>query len=897
MEFSTLSKPVTKGLLKYGQYHFLLSLVGGLLELTEFFPAHKSFNLSDYQLLYRLLSSFKSANLLESFESKHLLNKKSTPGTGSFSTEFLHLATNALLELAERELASGNEVSLLALFKSFGVIFKDNTDIELNDLKDEVSELKKFLFVFSKLKKLHDEFFPAHSNSALTLNYALLVSLFCENNFSGMNTLRDTLSRMLLSSVKAYALNSKSLTPHERTKISRLLKYTMPALKAMHISPRDETILALYFTELSSKQEGRIIEKAAEASVPVLAPKVSLPLVDNVTLDEAIPLLNKKKKSKKGGKNKKTKPRTTVCQEEQSNGFMPLCSEATLTDTVSAPQKQAFIPAKVSQNKDRLIKNNRINLSPQEKSSELTPKEKQAIVSINHVEALQPLTNETKTQEDSQYLSKEDNEGFQEVISRRQFRKVKKHSLNAKVTQSSPQFFKQAKKPFIEESKPVQVLEVEEVNKAFTAFKTADFPSLDKSTQSIAMLSCNKEEPHLLLDNVDHKPSTNVSMGMSSQQFYQPAPAILKAKLPELLNQFSFKIQTHFGVPLILTGKSVSVLLSGQGIIHDYDCVIGNIDLPSLKKTLSDWGHEALLRSKTHPILMLSLGEGSNKIDIDISSLTYSMTTDFKRALYEDASKRDLLNTTLHLPLEKGESAYYYIYDTVGALRLFQTVGHVIEINPILELEARKTPDNDFFKTDPIRFLRVMKEYIEQEGCGYLIGPLLTQYQSFIHTYFYQHELWNDFFHNQEKSRLNRSQFQTKLSSLFTRYSLDNIFLVFSRYNIIEGLTGLDKTTINYCFDLSIRCVEGNSRNKLILFYLSVCAVLFKTHRAFSAEGVLNNNFFHSVYLNETNQCEFQAIKQYYLDGQPIEPKLAPFASTVLSHMNSLDMTYQNSMR
>ena len=208
--------------------------------------------------------------------------------------------------------------------------------------------------------------------------------------------------------------------------------------------------------------------------------------------------------------------------------------------------------------------------------------------------------------------------------------------------------------------------------------------------------------------------------------------------------------------------------------------------LEDLKDNLEKNGYKDIeIRGKQHPILYIPFTENSIDIKIEITTITTSKI-ELTKDLKNDASNRDILSTTLHIPLYNSALTYYEILDFLHALP--SILSNTLDLNLKFHNNTLRTKGLDLFQDDPIRLLRVMKELVEKNETNiYFIGRTLNSYlKQLQYNNNYQYTLWNCYINHPTHHILNRRKINTKINTIFQRYPLGKIFHVFSIHHIFE---------------------------------------------------------------------------------------------------------------
>jgi len=367
-----------------------------------------------------------------------------------------------------------------------------------------------------------------------------------------------------------------------------------------------------------------------------------------------------------------------------------------------------------------------------------------------------------------------------------------------------------------------------------------------------------------------NSPGNNIPlnhMRLNSTYFFQNKNIIIRQRLPVSLLKLSKQIQSIVEQPLILTGGALNSLYLGSGHINDYDCLACDIELIELKQKLEKLHYKNIkLIGYQYPILRLNLLENDNSITIDISRLeVVSKKIDLNKALKADSLKRDIIGSSMYLPLNiKFEN--FTILDFSGGMSSLSQ--GIIDVNPYI---------NNIFEDDPIRLLRVTKEFIEKPY--FKVGMVLDWNLKNIN----QINMWHRYIFHPSKNTLHIKKISTKLCSLFARYKVDILIYNLNKFGILQGLTDLNPTDAVKAASIAKNLCEQNIE-PLMAFYLSVTA-LFCIQQKQTPRPInfFKHRLFRMMYLSKEQSNNIVTLANFYQAGKKFQSIHYPMAQATIN--------------
>lgn len=273
------------------------------------------------------------------------------------------------------------------------------------------------------------------------------------------------------------------------------------------------------------------------------------------------------------------------------------------------------------------------------------------------------------------------------------------------------------------------------------------------------------------------------------------AYSLQKKELPKRFNELCVNILEHLGVPLILTGSAIVKVMERKKLT-DLDCILFNVDLNRLQPFLFKLGVDKVSNHNEHQHSLLKViieefektADGRttvlvSRVELDIVSKTLRPGESILEALREDAKRRDLLSTTMHVIC--GNEEKYPLIDSLGAYAFRD----MIEINPHLYDKAQPAA---IFINDPPRLLRLINAHLASphkffgEKLREALGCLFA-YNHALHI-----TLWRNFLLESQQALLHQQSFITKIAIITHRHGLNNTLKALIQFNILPLLCQID---------------------------------------------------------------------------------------------------------
>lgn len=387
------------------------------------------------------------------------------------------------------------------------------------------------------------------------------------------------------------------------------------------------------------------------------------------------------------------------------------------------------------------------------------------------------------------------------------------------------------------------------------------------------------EDPKL---EVKTKTAKNKSTGLKPKKTI-PSTAVLedthanqitKESIPDCLRQLALDLKTEFNTKLILTGGAVTHLYLRRPNPNDYDCLLFNQDMALLFAYLNKKGYLGChIVGKSYPILKLKMQNHENIIEVDISIVSSAKYVHLDLAMAEVLAQRDFKLNALYLEINP-EAEMLMIHGFDHAL-------HSVNLKQIAAVDNPKRGlKRNIFSEDPLRSFRLVKiilQYPDFKPDGQLNRTLKTQPLAPILQRFMQDDLA-------------QARIGTYLDDLFQRFDFLQVLTKLGEYKILEGLSGLQFSTLLPYFGLlteylasattitsslgffkAAPCLESSTRAlayaKKLAFFQLITAVYFLEHPAHGWSDWLSAGLVHKI--KPRDQVSLNSIHEAVQSGNP----------------------------